>query len=207
MVPPGLGPLLVERVREQVTRVPRAASSHAAPSRERSAASARRSNPPTSVSTSQPGNRSTRPPLNTTASSRPRACRAWCAALRRLAAPASGSRCGHSASMTCSRMQPVTIGQGQQLNQLRGPATRPRGVRDLRPADRDRETPEQLDPHLPAPYPRRHASPSQRPYQAREAYPREPDLTPPAESVGAPVGFRSPPEPVTCDDLHSTHQA
>ena len=52
--------------------------------------------------------------------------------------------------------EPVTIGQGQKLNKLRGPAARPLGVRDLPGPDRDRETPEQHDAHTLTPQVRRH---------------------------------------------------
>ena len=54
--------------------------------------------------TGRSGHSVTSPPCTTTASWRPSAWRAWCTALRRLAAPASGSSCGHSASITCSRV-------------------------------------------------------------------------------------------------------
>jgi len=53
-------------------------------------------------------------------------------------------------------MKPATIGQREKLKELRGPATRPRGLRNLPLPDRDRETPEQHDMHVLAPRVCRH---------------------------------------------------
>ncbi len=147
LVPPGLGPLLVERVREQVTRVAR----HRLVARGTVPGADSRLGP-----TLEPGDVG----LDVTAGEQVDPA----AAQHHGVLPAEGLP-----GMVCGLPQvggarvglqvrpqrlddllahePVTIGQGEKLNELRGPATRPRGVRDLPAPDRDRETPEQHDVH------------------------------------------------------------
>ena len=72
-------------------------------------------------------------------------------------------------------LQTAPFGQGEQLHQLRGPPTRPHGIRELVPVDHHPEAPKQLNAHLPAPLPRSHESPFRRPDQASGAY-RSSDL-------------------------------
>ena len=72
-------------------------------------------------------------------------------------------------------LQAAPFGQGEQLHQLRGPPTRPHALRELLPVDHHPEGPKQLDAHPPAPWPRSHESPFPRPDEASGAY-RSSDL-------------------------------
>ena len=79
---------------------PAATFAHASLSGSRSASSASSRKRSTSVVTVRAGNSSTRPERRTIASGSFNVRRAWWAAFRRLAAPASAPKCGQSCSMT-----------------------------------------------------------------------------------------------------------
>lgn len=94
---------------------------HRPPRAEVRRGQARRSKASASTVTGRSGHITSSPAGATTPSCRPSACRAWCSALRRFAAPASGPGCGHSMGAggpeTCSGKDMGASHRGKNISE------------------------------------------------------------------------------------------